>query len=345
MARTRVLMIGGTGIISTDCVLYGLGREEFEIHLLNRGRTPSFLPPEVATIPCDIANADQAEAALAGREFEIVCDFISFTPEQLAAKLALLRGRCRHYVFISSIMAYRPSPSLLKTESNCRIGNANWMYGWNKSLCEDLLRRESAETGMTFTIVRPGYTCSRVRFFSAWSISHWRSWTIADRLLKGKPVILHDDGMQLCTVTHTTDFAKAFVGLWNNPAAVNEDFHITSGEYLTWRRVAEIEAEILGVKPVFHCVPSEAICFLIGHDPGQKVIHASEHDCYDSSKVRAAVPEFKCTTGFAAGIEESVRFYRENPQFQVIDEGWDSKFDQLARIPAPDRGAAATQTP
>ncbi|MDX9979983.1 MAG: NAD-dependent epimerase/dehydratase family protein [Lentisphaeria bacterium] len=332
MAKTKVLMIGGTGVISTDCVRYGLQRDEFEIHLLNRGRTPSFLPQDIPSIVCDIANPDEAKAALEGKEFDIVCDFISFTPEQLAAKLALLRGRCRHYVFISSIMAYRPSVHLLKTESNSRIGNANWEYGWNKSLCENMLRRESAETGMTFTIVRPGYTCSPVRFFSAWSISHWRSWTIADRLLKGKPIILHDDGMQLCTVTHTTDFAKAFVGLWNNPAAVNEDFHITSGEYLTWRRVAEIEAEVLGVEPVFHCVPSERICFVIGHGPGQKVVHASGHDCYDSSKVRAAVPEFKCTTDFATGIAKSVTFYHDNPQFQVIDDWWNGKFDELAKL-------------
>jgi len=173
MAKTQVLMIGGTGIISTDCVLYGLQRDEFEIHLLNRGRTPNFLPPQVRTITCDIGDAEQAKAALEGRDFDIVCDFISFTPEQLAAKLALLRGRCRHYFFISSIIAYRPSANFLKTESNSRIGNTNWDYGWNKSLCEEALRREAAETGMHFTIVRPGYTCNRVRFFSAWRISHW----------------------------------------------------------------------------------------------------------------------------------------------------------------------------
>ena len=332
MAKTTVLMIGGTGIISTDCTLRGLGHDEFEIHLLNRGQTPSFLPPNVKTITCDIGESEQAEVALAGRAFDIVCDFISFTPEHLTAKLKLLRGRCRHYVFISSIMAYRPSTNLLKTERNTRIGNTNWDYGWNKSLCEELLRREAAETGMQYTVVRPGYTCNQVRFFSAWRISHWRSWTIADRLLKGKPIILHDDGMQLCTVTHTTDFAKAFVGLWNNPAAVNEDFHITSGEYLTWRRVAEIEAEVVGVKPIFHCVPSEEACFVVGHGPGQKVVHASQHDCYDSSKVRAAVPEFKCTTDFETGIAESARFYHDNPQFQVIDEAWDAKFDEMAEL-------------
>jgi len=332
MAKTKVLMIGGTGIISTDCTLYGLEQEGYEIQLLNRGQAPNFLPSHVKTVTCDIGDQEQAEAALEGRDFDIVCDFISYSSEQLASKLKLLRGRCRHYVFISSIIAYRPSGNVLKTESNSRIGNTNWMYGWNKSLCEELLRRECAETGMHFTVVRPGYTCNRVRFFSAWTISHWRSWTIAERLLKGKPIILHDDGMQLCTVTHTTDFAKAFVGLWNNPAAVNEDFHITSGQYLTWRRVAEIEAEVLGVKPVFHCVPSEDICFLLGHDAGQKVIHASQHDCYDSSKVRAAVPEFRCTTDFEAGIAGSVKFYRDNPQFQVTDESWDGKFDEMAKL-------------
>ncbi|NLE55312.1 MAG: NAD-dependent epimerase/dehydratase family protein [Lentisphaerae bacterium] len=332
MAKTKVLMIGGTGIISTDCSLLALQQPDIDLYLLNRGKTPNFLPPDTKAIHADVNREDDLRQALAGHDFDVCCDFFSYDQAALESKLRALRGHCRHYIFISSIMAYRASEHLLKTEANTPIGNARWTYGWEKSCCEMRLRQECADTGMAFTIVRPGYTYNRVRFFNPWSISHWRSWTLAERLLSGKPYILHDDGMQLCTITHTRDFAKAFVGLFNNPAAVNEDFHITSTTYLTWKRVAEIQAELLGVKPVFHCLPAEKICAVVGYGPAQKVVHCCSHDIYDNSKIRAAVPAFSCTTSFEDGMAESIRFYRDNPAFQQIDPAWAAWFDTLAKI-------------
>jgi len=38
-------------------------------------------------------------------------------------------------------------------------------------------------------------------------------YTLADRLLKGKKIIIHGDGTSLWTVTHADDFAKGFCGL------------------------------------------------------------------------------------------------------------------------------------
>jgi len=44
------------------------------------------------------------------------------------------------------------------------------------------------------------------------------------------------------------------------------------------------------------------------------------------------VPEFKCTTDFETGIADSARFYHDNPEYQVVDEWWDGKFDEMAGI-------------
>lgn len=326
---TKILMIGGTGVISTDCTLLALQNPQIEITLLNRGRTPCSISGNFRTVHADANDTDATRNALAGNTFDIVCDFTAYDAETLEKRLELFAPVCGHYFFISSVMAYRPNEHLLKTEANSPIGNTDWNYGWGKSRCEQTLRRKCAETGMAFTIIRPAYTYNSIRFFNPWTIAHNRSWTLADRMLRGVPVVLQDDGMQLCTITHTRDFAKAFVGLFDNPAAVNNDFHITSGEYLTWKRVAEIQAELLGVKPVFRFLPAEEICFEVGHEAGQKVVHCTKHDCYDSSKVRAAVPEFKCTTSFEQGMEESIRYYREKPERQVLDPWWMERFDRL----------------
>lgn len=328
----KVLMIGGTGIISTDCTLLAAEKKSLELILLNRGKNPNFLPDSVRILQADINDAAAVRETLGGSEFDTVCDFISYTPEQLAAKLELFRGRCGQYVFISSAAAYKPrkpdSP-LLRTEKNSCVGCTTWSYGYNKSLCERLLREECAASGMKFTIVRPSYTCNKIRFFNPYPISHWDSWTIAQRLLSGKPLVLQDDGGALCTVTQASDFAKAFVGLFGNPAAMNEDFHITSGEYHSWKQIAQIQAELLGVEPHFCFLPTDDLCLELDWITQEKMRHTVDHDCFDSSKVAKAVPEFRCTTSFRDGTAHSIEFYQSHPEFQKVNAWWESAFDRI----------------
>jgi len=330
MNPISVLMIGGTGTISADCTLLALQTPGVSVTLLNRGRTPSFLPEGVDVIHGDANDVEDMRQKLQGRSFDVVCDFICYDVGALDRHLDLFEGRCNQYVFISSCAAYRDNPGvLLRTEANCQIGRTNWDYGLNKSICELRLRERCAKSGMHFTIVRPSYTCDHFRFFSPWTIPHSQSWTIADRLLKGKPLVMEGDGRALCTVTQTSDFAKAFVGLFGNPKAMDEDFHITSDEYITWRRVAEIQAEILGVELKVCCVPPEELCLELGYGPGQKVMNTISHELYDSSKIRAAVPAFRCTKTCRQGLEESVCFYREHPEFQQINPWWSERFDAI----------------
>ncbi len=324
----KVLMIGGTGIISSDIVLLAAQNKDIDLYVLNRGKNPSFLPPETKIIHGDIYDTDDMRRKLEGMTFDVVCDFISYDTRALKAKLDLLQGRCGQFVFISSTAAYRKTDEFrVITEANATPGNLDWSYGYNKFLCEQML----AASGFNYTIVRPSYTYNNIRFFNPYTLNHWESWTIANRMLTGRPIVLPGDGMQLCTITHTTDFAKAFVGLWGNPRAMNEDFHITSGEYLTWRQIAEIQAAILGVDIEFCLVEHEALCYELDWTATEKIRHTTGHDCYDSSKVRLAVPEFKCTTTFREGIARTIKFYQDNPEFQKIHEWWDASFDRIVK--------------
>jgi len=330
----KVLLIGGTGIISSDCTLLAAQKPEIDLYVLNRGRNPSFLPKTIKTIQADINDSADVSHKLDGLKFDVVCDFISYNLEGLEQKLALFRERCGQYIFISSVAAYGREPNnefRLIRECDMGSGCLDWDYGLNKVICERQLAEEFQSSGLKYTIVRPAYTYNNIRFFNPWTINHWESWTIANRLLQHKPIVLQDDGRQLCTITHTSDFAKAMVGLWGNSQALNEDFHITSDEYITWRRVAEIEAELLGVTPEFCLIPHTELCFALGYGPAQKITHTTRHACLDSSKVRSVVPEFQCTTSFRQGIQKCIEFYLSNPQFQKINPSWDNHFDKLCQ--------------
>jgi nucleoside-diphosphate-sugar epimerase len=146
----------------------------------------------------------------------------------------------------------------------------------------------------------------------------------------GRVRVRQDDGTALCTVTHAEDFAKAFVGLCGNPAAFGEAYHITSDECYTWNRVAEMVGEALGRQPNLCHVPAHDLGFELGGDFGEKLISFSRNGVYDSSKIRGAVPEFVCTTHFPEGVRRTIQFYTDHPEFQVVDEAFDRKMDEIA---------------
>lgn len=51
--------------------------------------------------------------------------------------------------------------------------------------------------------------------------------------MNGKPVLISGKDTK-CTVTNSKEFAIAAVGLFMNPKAYGEAFHITAGSETTW---------------------------------------------------------------------------------------------------------------
>lgn len=323
-------MIGGTGIISSDITALAAQKDDIELYLLNRGKTPQIFSENVKCIHADINDAEEVCDKLKGMIFDVVVDFVSYRIEALEHKLDIFRDKCGQFIFISSCAAYQnPLNFKVISEENTPTGNALWAYGLNKTICENRLAEEYEQSGMHYTIVRPAYTYNNIRILHPYAISHWESWTMADRLLKGKPYVLHDDGQQLCTAMHASDFARAFSGLWGNKAAMNEAFHITSSEYLTWKRIAELTADALGVKPEFCFVSAEKLCLELDPSAGEKVMATTNHSIYDNSKIRNAVPGFDCSIYFAEGIKRTIQFYLDNPEYQKVSEEWDNNFDKI----------------
>jgi len=328
----RVLLLGGTGCISGDIAALAVQRRDIELVLLNRGSRPEFVPGGAHCLHADVGKPAEVRAALQGMTFDVVADFLTYGVEQLERNLDLFRGACGQYIFVSSGAVYRTrTDGEIITEARTMVGNTLWSYARNKILCERRLQAEHGRSGLDYTIVRPAFTYNRLRILHPVGPDHQRhSWTIANRILQGKPLLMHDDGTALCTVTHTEDFAKAFVGLCGNRAAFGEAYHITSDECYTWNRVAELVGDALGRPPNLCHVPAHDLGFELGGDFGEKLISFARHGVYDSSKIRAAVPEFVCSTHFPEGIQRTIRFYWDHPQYQVVEEWFDRKMDEIA---------------
>jgi nucleoside-diphosphate-sugar epimerase len=327
--RVKVLFIGGTGVISTACTKLALERGMDLTHL-NRG-TGGAAPAGVETLVADVRQPGAAARALAGRSFDAVVDWIAYTPDDIRRDLELFAGRTDQFIFISSATVYRrPPPCYIVTEET-PLENAYWQYAREKIACEELLRLEHREHGFPATIVRPSSTYGPTKVPTAIGSGH----TVLDRLRRGRPVLVHGDGQSLWTLTHNTDFAKAFVGLLGNQRAVGEAFHITSDEVLTWDEIYRTVARAAGAgEPKLVHLASETIARL--HPPtGEKLLgDRSSSMVFDNSKIKRFVPDFQATTFLEAGVRQSLAWLDADPSRlkpSAEENAWMDRLVEMAR--------------
>ncbi len=323
----KVLFIGGTGTISTDVVRLSQERG-WEITLLNRGNKKS--PEGVNNIVVDMADEAGVEKALGHLCFDVVAQFIGYTAEDAKRDIRLFRTRAKQYIFISSASAYqKPLADALITEST-PLRNPYWKYSRNKIAAEEVLMKAYQEEGFPVTIVRPSHTYNGTKAMVA---LHGKkgNWQTLQRILDGKPIIIPGDGTSLWTLTHSSDFAKAYVGLMGNPHAIGHAFHITSDESMTWNQIYEIIADTLGKTLNALHVSSD---FLARHSgpydfTGELLGDKANTVKFDNSKVKRLIPDFVCTVSMAEGQRNAVRYMLTHPEMQTLDPEFDEWCDQI----------------
>ncbi|TCO20336.1 nucleoside-diphosphate-sugar epimerase [Kribbella steppae] len=322
MSGLRVLFLGGTGIISSACSWRAI-EAGLDLTVVNRGQTSVRpLPPGAQQITADI-NDRAAFAAVAGQDFDVVVDWLAFTPDQVRARTDALRGHVGQYVFISSASAYQTPPSRLPITESTPLRNPFWQYSRNKIACEDLLTTLYREEGFPVTIVRPSHTYDRTL------VPFDGGWTIVERMRRGQPVVVHGDGTSLWTLTHHRDFARGFVPLLGHPRTFGEAFQITSDDVLTWDQIANALATAAGTSAQIVHVPSDAIA--AAHQGwGDGLRGDKAHSAvFDNSKLRQVVPDFVATIPFEAGAREIIAWYDEDPTRRRIDDSIDEAMNTL----------------
>jgi nucleoside-diphosphate-sugar epimerase len=332
----KVLFIGGTGIISTASTRLASERG-IELTLLRRGQHTVDLPANVRTITADIADEDAVAAALGFEIFDAVVDWIAFTPDQIERDIRLFRGRTNQFVFISSASAYqRPVGDYLITEST-PLANPYWQYSRDKIACEDRLLRAYREEGFPVTIVRPSLTYGVTQIVLP--INSWqKSFTIVDRMRRGKKVIVPGDGSSLWVITHNTDFAQGLVGLLGHRQAIGHAFHITSDEVMTWDQFYKITAQAAGVEPQLVHIASDFLGACIPEKVGSLTGDKSSSVVFDNSKIKRFVPGFRAKVPYAEGVQRTIAWFDADTRRQQIDEEANALWDKL--IDAYEQGLA-----
>jgi nucleoside-diphosphate-sugar epimerase len=324
----NVLFIGGTGIVSSACTRLALQRG-IKLTLLRRGQHRADWLAGAETVQADINDPSAVAHALRGRQFDVVVNFIAFTPVDIERDLELFRGRTGQYIFISSASAYqKPATDYLITEST-PLANPHWDYSRNKIACEERLLKAYREQGFPITIVRPSLTYGETLIPLV--INSWAelSYTVVDRMLRGQKVIVPGDGSSLWVITHDSDFAKGFVGLLGHEQSIGHAFHITTDEVLSWNQLYRIVGAAVGVEPRIVHIPSDFMVACLPQMEGTLVGDKAASVVFDNSKIKRFVPDYVATTRFAEGIRRSLAWFDADPARKLIDSEANATWDKL----------------
>jgi nucleoside-diphosphate-sugar epimerase len=329
----KILMIGGTGTISS-AITRQLAESEHELWLLNRGNRQAELPAGVKQIVADVEDEQLVAKKLSDMQFDVVCEFIGFLPEQVARDIRLFKGRTRQYVYISSASAYnKPARGYIINEGTT-LANPHWEYSRNKIACEELLMKHYREDGFPVTIIRPSHTyCERAVPLGVHGLKG--SWQVVKRMMEGRPVLIQGDGSSLWTMTWNEDFARGFIGLLGNPHAIGEAFQIMNDETLTWTQIYQTIANVLRVELKPYYVSSAFLADvapkkydLEGGLLGDKAVSV----VFDCSKLKRAVPGFQATVRFEEGIRRTIDYILKHPELQEEDPEFDSWCDKVIKV-------------
>lgn len=327
----KTLIIGGTGNISTAITRALLARGD-DLTLFNYDKvTPDWLRG-AKVITGDRTERDDFRAKLAGSEtFDCVLDMICYEPEDARCDIEVFRGRTRQFIFCSTVDVYPKTPaSYPVTEESAELGaRPSFPYGHKKMLCEQAMWEAHARGDFALTVIRPTFT-----YNETWSpgIHSFGGQTYhLDRLVKGKPFILHGDGTSLWVATHRDDTAHAFVGAAGNARTLGQAYHLAPDEWMTHNHIWRTLARLLDApEPDFVYLPTDLLGRLAPKEAEWCVENFRHNNVFDAAKAKRDLG-FRYTIPFEQGAKRCLDWLRANnkiedcakhPFYDRIVEAW-----------------------
>ncbi len=258
--------------------------------------------------------------SLAAEGYEAVVDFMTWSPGAFGEVLPVLLGMSRQYVFLSSYRVFADAPVV--TESSPRLLEAcpdrryaaGGEYAIAKAHEEDMLRASGASG---WTIVRPAITYSKKRFQLGTLEAHEWLW----RALRGLPVPMAREVLEReCTLSWGRDVARMIAGLVGNPAALGEDFNVSTSKHQPWADVLGLYREMLDfeVREVPLEVYERYCCWgdpRLGYCPQLRYDRLVDR-VLDNSKVLAATGMREADlAGVGEGLASEFAAFLQNPSF------------------------------
>lgn len=335
----KILFIGGNGNISWHCLNEAV-MAGHEVYALNRGatlKTRREFPSSVIKLTADIRNIEETTRVLGEMKFDVVCDFICFNKEQAEFDVKLFKDKIKQFIFVSSDAVYeRKSDCLPSDENTSKNRTTQSPYLKGKVEAEDVFINAYNEFSFPITIVRPSYTYDTIVPVSLGN----NCFTVPQRLIDGKPLLIAGEGLNLWTFTHSSDVASAFMAIVGNEKTIGEAFNITSAEWLSWNDASEILLDALMIKRkrIIH-IPNEEVFKTSLCTDKEMMQQRMLNNIYDISKIKKFVPQWQPKMKFEQGIKQTFSWLFEdtvrrrfNPELDKLLDEVTSKYANFVEV-------------
>jgi len=326
----RVLVIGGTGLISTAIVRRLLASGHDPV-LFNRNQTPKRFPEKVETIVGDRQDFPAFEQKMSDCRVDAVIDMIAYDAKTAKHAVRVFRNRVQHYLFCSTVCVYGGPLSMipaLEDEPKTPVSE----YGRGKRDAEAVFEEAFRNAGFPVTMFRPSHCYGPGQpLLDIWGYNP----CLVNRIREGRPILVPGDGYGVWQPGHIDDVAKGFAGALGRPATLGKAYNIVGPEIMDWRGFHERMAKAIGCEAR---IVTMTTAQMLAGAPKKVSSMLDEIFQYPAAYSNAAlsrdVPEFSSFVPWEEGVRATVAWMDETKAHRpCADQPWlDALSEQAQRF-------------
>ena len=335
-----LLIIGGTGVLSSAVTAEAL-RQGIAVTMINRGKR--MIPKGVKLIKSDKDDLENIARQLEGRTFDAVMDYLCYTDSQTEKSVQFYKKYTKQYFYISSCAVYNTEllAGKIADEESPKVLPI-WKYSVDKWASEQKIAKLFEGSDVKYTIIRPCVTYGDTRIPYGISPMYGYHWTLAARILAGKPIITWNGGRNRCNMTRVEDFAVGVVGLIGNEKAYGEVFNVCGDETPTFKEVLDVMSDYLHKDVITVDVSSEFYAKEIPSRAGEILGGRSIDTINGNMKLKSVVPAFKQTYSLKEGVFKTLEAYKTQGYQHGIDWRFDADTDRIVKKWCQKKGTDAS---
>lgn len=314
--QKKVLLLGGTGAMGAHLAKV-LAQQGNQVDVTTRSERSD---KDIHYIRGNAHEKGFVSQLLNAGDYDAVVDFMVYNTHEFKARIDMMLGGTRQYVFLSSSRVYADSKTPIKEDEtprlldNCKDPEylATDEYALTKARQEDVLRN-SGRTN--WTIIRPYITYSEIRL--QLGVLEKEQWLW--RVLHGRTIVFSKDiAEKFTTLTYGLNVSEAMAAIIGKEEAYGEAFHITCDTPCRWSEILDVYLDTLeqvtGKRPKVHML-NEALNLRNG---GKWQVKVDRH--YNRRFDNTKINRFYNTSKFLPtkeGLVKCLKEFAANPTYNL----------------------------
>jgi nucleoside-diphosphate-sugar epimerase len=204
--------------------------DEYELHVLNRGKTP-INRAEVKEYVCDRHDTLRAARLIPDLQFDALIDFCAYEPGDIKEIFEVFGGRIKQYIYFSTASVYLPENGVQKREDapvyTASDGTPAIDYIFKKLLLERELTDACEPAGAAYTILRPTFIYGPFNYAP-------REPYFIECIARNKTLPIPTDATGRWSFVYVIDIYRLLTRLIANTRAYNDIFNLAAPEILDY---------------------------------------------------------------------------------------------------------------